>query len=241
MASSIQVFADSVYQVNDTTQYMFKDGWSVFTDRVAEKFRQNIRLNSPVTNIKREDGHVLVSSHHGTERFDYLLLAVPPRISLNILKDITSEESEVLSAFKTTVTKVYLHTDAHWLPSKENWSIVNTIHDEKGDYCTYWAGGVFPGKPRLFLTWGDGLRTTPDPDKTLQTNEWLRTLPTVAYTYACRDMLKLQGENRTWHCGAHVHALGEDPPSLWHENALKSGIQAAHAISKARRYIGEMV
>ena len=59
----------------------------------------------------------------------------------------------------------------------------------------------------------------------------LRALPTNSYAESCRTIQSIQGEGNVWYCGAHVHALGEGAiPSLWHENAFRSGINAAQAI-----------
>jgi uncharacterized protein len=234
LETSIQVFADSINKVVDTPQYMFSDGWTSFIEKIGANFNKKIKLNSPARKIYRHLDHIQIATDNGVERFDKVLLAVPPNISIQLLQDKTHEEDLILKSYSTTTTTVYLHTDASWIPLEKDWSILNLINKENETNCTFWVGGVHPKKPHLFLTWGDGINSPPDPQKTLLTSKWLRTLPTVGYTYACKDINKLQGANRTWYCGAHVHALGVLPPSLWHENALRSGIQAARSIGEER-------
>lgn len=54
----------------------------------------------------------------------------------------------------------------------------------------------------------------------------------VGYAKASREMEAIQGNGGVWHCGAHVHALdAASIPSLWHENAFRSGVRIAERIA----------
>ncbi|MFT4552225.1 MAG: putative NAD/FAD-binding protein [Chlamydiales bacterium] len=237
LSSSIQVLADSINKVSVTPQYIFEDGWDLFMERLAQDFREFIRTGCPVTKISRSNEGVEIFSRGSSEKFDAVVLAVPPNIALLLLDQPSDEEEEILSTFETATTKVYMHTDTDWMPKNEKWSVINLIGDERGYFCTFWGGGVDERKPKVFLTWGDSLKSTPDDSKIFLTVDWLRTLPTVGYSRACKDIRSLQGINKTWYCGAHVHALDSDgkdnPPSLWHDNALRSGQNAARMIEES--------
>lgn len=245
LASSIQVLADSINKVSIAPQYIFEDGWDLFIERMAQDFRQHIRTGCPVTRVSRSDTGLEIVYKGKAEVFDAVVMAVPPNVALMLLDKPSPEEEKVLSTFETTTTKVYMHTDTDWMPKNEQWSVINLIGDERGYFCTFWAGGVDERKPEIFLTWGDSLKSKPDESQTLLTVDWLRTLPTVGYSRACREILALQGENKTWYCGAHVHALDGDgadtPPSLWHDNALRSGQNAALMIEKFARDNNELL
>lgn len=231
LSSSIQIVADSMHKVSKATQYMFTNGWSSFIEKIAEPFKDKIHLNMPVNQIRREDG-IEIRTQGGVEKFDSVLLAIPPSAALSILEKPSQEEAEVLKKFTTTETEVYLHNDPTWMPEEEKWSTVNLIRDNRGRYCTFWVGGIRKHCLNLFLTWGNNLSQLPQNEKILLATKWLRTLPTVGYTHACREINQLQGKNRTWYCGAYVHALQENPSSLWHENALISGLNAAKNIGE---------
>lgn len=234
MNTSIQVITESFYLVSKRPQYHFKKGWTHFLKKFAEPYKERIRTRSPVKSISRNGGLVTVHSLENHETYDAVVIATPPNTASALLTGKTEEEQKILNAFTTLTTTVYLHRDPLWMPKKEEWATVNLVQDEKGHYITYWCGALHEQKPHIFLTWGDRLDQTPAKSSLIATKEWLRTLPTVEYTYACHGIEKIQGKGSVWYAGAHIDAL--DPkqegivPSLWHENALKSGLRAAENI-----------
>ena len=141
----------------------------MFIEKIAAEFNEQIVLESPVSEIYRNEDGVELKVNGHVHRFDYLILAVPPQITLQVVKDLSEDEKDVIQSFKTSITKVYFHSDESWLPEKEQWSILNLMEDDRGNYCTFWAGGVHPDKPPFFLSWGDQLKEVPDPEKTFQT------------------------------------------------------------------------
>jgi hypothetical protein len=120
------------------------------------------------------------------------------------------------------------------MPKKKNPAIANLIKDHRGTFCTFWTGALHPSKPNIFITWGDKIVDSTIKNKSILSENWLRTLPTVEYAKACRDIDSIQGHGGVWHCGAHVHALDKKSqrvtPSLWHENAFLSGKRVAEKI-----------
>lgn len=236
MSSSIQVIVQSMDFVSKAPQYIFEGGWDLLIKKITEPFHQHIHTESPVEKVQRKNQKVEVTSKGKIESFDAVLFAVPPGVVLNLLQEKDSEEEKILKSFQMTTTRVYLHKDARWMPTKEKWSIVNLIHDERGSFCTLWFGGLDKRKPGIFVTWGDHLGDTPDTSTIITTADWLRTLPTVEYTEACSKIHTLQGRGGVWHCGAHVDALEANSkgaiPSLWHENSFRSGIEVSKMIEK---------
>lgn len=224
--SSIQVFSDSVLKVSQQPQYTFTNGVDQFIEFLSEPIQKFIRISTPIANVIRTADQVIINN----TPFDAVLLATPPCAAFKILKNPDPLETSILNNFTTTTTTVYLHTDETWLLNQESWSTINLIQDERGGFSTFWAGRLHPLKPHLFLSWGDHLNTKPDPNKTIKISQFLRTLPTINTVQASEAIHTLQGKNRTWYCGAHVHALGDKAHSLWADNALQSGLQAAQSI-----------
>lgn len=229
--SSIQVFADSVLKVSLQPQYTLTQGVDKLIEMLSEPIKPFIKTSTPVKRIIRSEDKVIVND----TTFDAVLLAIPPSAALKLLDSPEEREKEILNSFTTTTTTVFLHTDElTWLPvNKESWSTINLIQNERDNVCTFWVGRLHPLMPSLFLTWGDQLMIRPAPDKILKTAHFLRTLPTLNTVKASEAIHDLQGKNRTWYCGAHVHALKEAPHSLWSDNALQSGYQAAQAIHES--------
>lgn len=230
--TDIQVIADSMHDVVRTPQYFFPDGWDAFLKSIYSPFQERIQTSQRVLKINRCANQVQVVLDGHAEDFDQAVIAVPPSVALDLLADASAAEAALLRKFETISTTVFMHSDSSWLPANMPWATINLMQDERGSFCTFWNGELHPGKPPVFLTWGDGITAVPDPARTQTTAHWLRTLPTVGYAKASREMEAIQGNGGVWHCGAHVHALdAASIPSLWHENAFRSGVRIAERIA----------
>lgn len=222
---SIDVIFDSMLQVATLPQYIFVNGWNQFLDALTSSFRSSIQLNHTIQKVSRAEGKVDVDGMI----YDHVVFATPPSVVNNLLQDATLEEKSLFQSYTTTSTTVYLHRDTSWMPQKEKWATINYMVDQRGSLCTFWCGDLFPQKEHIFVSWTEG---NDKPDQIEKEMNFLRTLPTMSYTKSCHDIRHLQGSRGVWYCGAHVHALGENRiPSLWHENALLSGIQVAQNIA----------
>ena len=105
-----------------------------YVDKLTAPFRQQIRLNSPVTGITRRATHVEVSSAgNSTQRFDRVFIACHSDQALAMLTDATPQEREVLGAIPYQQNDVVLHTDTSLLPRRRlAWSAWN-YHRLAGD------------------------------------------------------------------------------------------------------------
>jgi len=232
LETSIQVIVQSMYLVSIAPQYVFEEGWDQFTSKLCEPLNGGVRTNARVDRVIRNNNRVEVSSNGKTDIYDQVVFAVTPNIVSKLLQNKSSDEETILQTFQTITTRVYLHQDSNWLPRKQKWSTVNLIQDERGSFCTLYFGGLDERKPMILVTWGDDLQQLPDPAELMKTVDWPRTLPTVDYTKASHQIQTIQGEGGVWHCGAHVNALDAgEPPSLWHENAYRSGLRVAEQIN----------
>ena len=224
-----------MYKVSHHYQYFFVKGWQHFIETVAQPFRRHILTECHVDKVVREGNRVKVFSKGQHAIFDQAVIAAPPNVALKILSEPTRQEKSILSSFETCTTEVFLHTDPSWVPQPHKKAVANFLKDKKGEYCTFWSGALHPDKPDVYVTWGEKLLETPQANKTILSEKWLRTLPTVEYAKACRSIHDIQGNGGVWHCGAHVHALDGQVPSLWHENAFLSGKHVAEKLLKHKR------
>lgn len=233
LCHSVQVLADSLNRVNDKPQFFFVDGFESVLHVLSDEVKSSIHINEPVISVERNPKEVIVQLKHEKIVCDAVILATPPSVAAKLLTNADQQERNILNAFTTTTTHVTCHQDTRWLPQKEKWSLVNFIQNEHGNFTTFWVGLLHPLKPHYFLTWGDIHKSAPAFENVIHHSAWLRTLPTVEYARASETLLNLQGHNRTWYCGAHVSALDKSQaPSVWLDNALKSGKQAADAIAR---------
>jgi predicted NAD/FAD-binding protein len=238
LASSIQVVSDSFYQVSQAPQYVFKDGWDLLVDKVCKPFTEKIKTNHPVEKLLRDGDHVKVLVNGESATFDAVVLAVAPCVAAKLIEMKTSEEKTILGSFDSVKTHVYLHTDCSLMPKeRDRWSMGNLIQDQRGSIASLWSGHLDPRKPEVFITWGEGIKSGPDESKIILEESFLRTLPTVDYAKSSKSIQNIQGNGGIWHCGAHVDALDTGTPSLWHENAFRSGIAVSKKIESSKELI----
>lgn len=234
---NIQTIADPMLKVSMCPQYIFVEGWEVFMQKIAEPFKKRIQLGAMVSKVCRQESGVSVTTEDGvTTTFDHVIFATPPNVCADTIADSSELEENILRSFLTTETEIFLHTDTRWMPANEKWATANLIQDAKGNFCTLWFGELHPQQPHLFVTWGNPLIEKIDPAKIIDNTRMLRTLPTNEYVKSCHEIRQIQGHGNVWYCGAHVDALATGDqyatPSLWHENAFRSGLQVAELVQQ---------
>jgi predicted NAD/FAD-binding protein len=98
---------------------------------LTRSFRNNIRLSTPVTAVRRYTlpngaAQASVASSRGEESFDHVILACHSNQALKMLSDATPAEREILAAIPCSRNEVVLHTDDALLPNlRRTWSSWN--------------------------------------------------------------------------------------------------------------------
>ena len=117
---------------------VIQGGSNSYIPALTAPYRDSVRLNSPVTGIRRGtaagDG-VIVHSAAGAETFDQVVFACHSDQTLKILGDQASlAESSILGAIPYENNEVVLHTDISLLPrNRRCWSSWNVALDGSGD------------------------------------------------------------------------------------------------------------
>ena len=206
-----------------------------YVTRILERVPDK-RLNTQVRRVDRGASGVLVTTDSGTERFDQLVLAIHPGQALAVLDDASSSERQVLGAIRYQPNRAVLHTDVSVLPRRRSaWAAWNyeraasgsQAQAQQGDVCLhYWLNRLQP------LPWQQPVVVSLNP---------LRDIPRIhvmgefdyehpvfdlAAIRAQAEVPRLQGQRRTWFCGAWT-GYG------FHEDGLKSGQQAAQGLLAA--------
>jgi predicted NAD/FAD-binding protein len=78
----------------------------------------DLRLATPVRQVRRDAGGVLVVTDGGTEYFDRAIVATHPDQALALLAEATPDERRVLGAIRYQANRAVLHTDAGVLPQR---------------------------------------------------------------------------------------------------------------------------
>lgn len=216
-------------QINDRPQWKtIRGGSREYVKRLVADIG-DVRLNTPVLSVKRDQAGVAVSTAQGTEWFDRVVLATHSDQSLAILSDALPAEREILEAVRYQPNTAYLHTDSDLMPRKRSaWSAWNYYSgaEQHGKFpvaVTYWLNLLqpLPFAQDVMVTLNPP--TPPRADKTLKVIEYAHPLLDTA-AYAAQQVLPdVQGLDRVYFCGAWT-GYG------FHEDGLKAGMAVANLL-----------
>ena len=220
-------------QVSDRPQwYTVRGGSRQYVRRILAALqhdgRHEARLNAPVLGLRRVAHGVLLQMAHGTEQFDAAVLACHSDQALRLLGlDATPQERSVLGAIHYQPNQAVLHTDASVLPSREAaWAAWNyeraadAERDQTGVCLHYLINRLQP------LPWQQPVMVSLNPVRPIDES---KVHARIAYSHPVFDLAAieaqgqvaaLQGQRRTWFCGAWC-GYG------FHEDGLRSGLDAA--------------
>lgn len=206
-----------------------KGGSHRYVEALTSSFKDKIRLNCPVTSIRRfEDG---VELHHagGTERFDHVIIAAHSDQALSMLSDPSATEREVLGAIDYQENDVVLHTDERLLPrNRRAWASWNYIIPDQP-------------QPRAALTYNMNMLQSLDapdtfcvtlnrtedirPETILQRFRYHHPVFSLKALDAQRRWSDVSGRRRTHFAGAYW-GFG------FHEDGVKSGLRVCEHFGK---------
>ena len=135
-------------------------GSIVYVKRLIQPFADRIRLDTEVVSVQRIAGGVIVTNSRGeSNRYDHVVMATHADQALSALADPTSDETELLGAFRYSRNLAVLHSDASFMPRRRAaWSSWNYIGSRDGSAdrvgVTYWMNRLqgIPNHSPLFLT-----------------------------------------------------------------------------------------
>ncbi|WP_421928011.1 NAD(P)/FAD-dependent oxidoreductase [Neoaquamicrobium sediminum] len=214
------------------------DGGSrAYVERLVAPFRDRIRTNAPVTEIRRVNGVVQVSTSAAEpEWFDHVVIGSHADQALRLLGDPTDQETELLGTFAYGLNETVLHGDERLMPRRRRvWSSWNYLSqsaaagEARGKPCvTYWMNRLqgIPDKTPLFVTLSPLLR--PADDKIFWQGVYRHPLFNAATLDAQRQLWSLQGRANTWFCGSYFG-------SGFHEDAIQAGLAVGESLGGVKR------
>ncbi len=208
-------------QVTDRPQWWTVAGGARnYVARILEQVPDK-RLNTPVQRVSRDGAEVVVVTDGGTERFDQVVLATHPDQALALLADPSVQEREVLGAIRYQRNHAVLHTDTSVLPQNRGawaaWNYERAASESNAQVCLhYWLNRLQP------LPWRQPVVVSLNPAREIARNcimgeyDYEHPVFDLAAIRAQTDVPLLQGQRRTWFCGAWM-GYG------FHEDGLKAG------------------
>ncbi len=193
------------------------------------------RLNTPVRSVRRDaggnpnspaahSGGAWVTTDHGTEHFDEVVLACHSDQALALLSDATAAERDMLGAIRYHPNRAVLHTDTALLPKRKlawaAWNYERASNDsrEHASVCLHYLLNRLQPLPfdNPVIVSLNPL-TEPHPDTVQGVYHYAHPVFDMAAIAAQKRLPALQGVANTWFCGAWTR-YG------FHEDGLMSGL-----------------
>jgi predicted NAD/FAD-binding protein len=203
-----------------------------YVEALTLRWRDRLRLSTPVTEVRRHSSHVTVSSRgNEPEHFDAVVIATHSDQALALLADPSERERELLGAIAYQPNEAVLHTDRSLLPRRRcAWASWNYHLDaDTPGRCT-----VTYHMNRLQSLHADRefcvtLNRTAaiDPEKIIRTMQYAHPVYTPAGVAAQACHNEISGRNRTHYCGAYW-GWG------FHEDGVSSALRVVRELSAQR-------
>ena len=211
-------------QLQDRPQWRVIEGGSrEYVRRLTRGHADRIRLNEAVTSVARTPGGVqITSARGGTETYDYVFLACHSDQALQLLRDPTADEQQVLGAIRYQPNEAVLHTDASVLPRRRRaWAAWNYFipEDRCGHVAVSYNMNILQGlqaRETYVVTLNDDRQI--DPDKVIRRIQYdhpMYSLETIAAQRRQREI----NCDRTFFCGAYWR-------NGFHEDGVVSALDA---------------
>lgn len=205
-----------------------------YVKRLTAPFRHRIRLNTPVTAIRRLPTHVEIETEDSPpQRFDAVFIAAHSDQAVRLLADPTPLEREVLGAIPYQENEVVLHTDIGLLPKRKlawaAWNYHVPAQPAERVAVTY-NMNILQGieAPVTFCVTLNRSGDI-DPSKILKRLTYHHPLFTRAGVAAQQRQGEVNGANRTFYCGAYWR-FG------FHEDGVVSALNALEHFREWERY-----
>ena len=210
--------------------YTVPGGARQYVQKIIERITDK-RLSTAVQQVLRDEQGVRVVTPGHVERFDAIVMACHSDQALRLLgHDATAAEREVLGAIRYQPNRAVLHTNASVLPEKPRaWAAWNyerapSAGVESAQVCLHYLINRLQPLP---VTQPVVVSLNPqreiNPTQVLGEYAYEHPVFDLAAIRAQERVPALQGQRHTWFAGAWT-GYG------FHEDGLKSGLQAARAL-----------
>lgn len=218
--------------INNRPQwYTVTGGSREYVTKLIASFKNPVQLENKALSaeVSAQGKIIIKDSQDKTQEFDHVIFACHADEALQILKNPTPEQKEIIGAFRYQDNTVILHSDASFMPRRKKcWASWVYLSEEQTDQnpavsLSYWMNNLQNLKSPLPLI--VTLNPGRDPDPTLTYNRHIFSHPIfdAAAIKAQGDIPAIQGQNNIWFAGAYQR-YG------FHEDGLLSAVNVAKAL-----------
>lgn len=194
--------------------------------------RHRVRRGDPVRQVRRVAGRVQITSAHGRELYDHVVLASHSDQSRALLSDADADEARLLAGVTYQPNRAVLHTDNRLLPqSRKVWSAWNYLSsggDEPSVSVSYLLNKLQPLPVQTPVIVTLNPIAEPRAESVIAQFNYEHPIFDAAAIDAQRRLPAVQGRNRVWFAGAWT-GYG------FHEDGLSSGLAVAQSLAALSR------
>ena len=200
-----------------------RGGSARYVEKLVAPFRDRIRLGTPVEQVRRIAGGVVVKpAGQEAQRYDAVFLACHSDQALALLANPSAAEREVLSAIPYQQNEAVLHTDTRVLPRRRlAWAAWNYhVRPDGGPIALTYNMNILqrleaPEPFLVTLNHSDAI----DPERVLRRMTYHHPLYTPASVAAQARHREIDGAHSTYYCGAWLR-------NGFHEDGVASAYAA---------------
>jgi predicted NAD/FAD-binding protein len=218
---------------NGNHQWYTVDGGSIqYVSRLATSLERrgvDIRLSAGVAAVRRTGLGAEVRTHGAEwEGFDEVVFATHSDTTLSLLSDATGVERTALSAIRYQPNEAVLHADTTVMPQRKSAWASWVYTEEKGAPrdrigVSYWMNSLQP------IPKSDPMFVTLNPSRPIRDEliydqvTFAHPVYDVAALAAQSTVRAINGQNRTWFCGAWMK-------NGFHEDGIASAVDVVEAM-----------
>jgi uncharacterized protein len=215
-----------VLNIRNQPQWLvIKGGSRQYIAPLTQAFHKRIRLDMPVSAVKRFKDRVEITAKGETESFDQVVLATHSDQALQMLADPSDMERDILSVIPYQENLAVLHTDDTLMPKKKiAWASWNchVPQSETGRVAlTYDMNRLQSLDAPVQFCVTLNMSPAIQPQKKIESIVYHHPVYDPKSLNARRRQDELNGQNRTYYCGAY-----------WGYGFHEDGVNSALAVCK---------
>ena len=211
--------------------YVLEGGSSSYIEPMTARFRDRIKLSTPVTEVIRTDECIQVLTADGVEEFDQIVMACHSDQALALLHHPTVDEEQILGAMGYQINDVILHNDESLMPRKSlswaSWNFLTGQTDRNEPPLVTYSMNILQGlssaSPFLLSL---NARHKIDPQKIMQEFSYAHPVFSMESMEAQSRRKEISGTDRIHYCGAYWY-------SGFHEDGVRSALDVCERFGLA--------
>jgi predicted NAD/FAD-binding protein len=216
-----------LFDMKNRPKWKFVSGGSYnYIKKIVNKNLFEYYTDCKIKIILREKNKIqLVDSDNKIKIFDKVIFATHADQAIELIDDLSDLEMKILSKFKYTKNKAYLHSDKNLMPKKINaWSSWNFLQNTKSNVdfsLTYWMNNL--QKINDYNNYFVSINPDIKPKKIIDKTIFEHPIFNIETSIAQKKLYMIQGFKNTFYCGSYC-GYG------FHEDGIQSAAYIAEKL-----------